>query len=41
MSKPFWRVNLILVGGLIVLMSVALYFGWIAEAPPLLAPGTR
>ena len=41
MSKPPSWVSLILIGGLIVLMSVALYFGWIAEAPPLLAPGTH
>ena len=39
MSKQPWWVNLILVVGLLVLMAVAVHFGWIAEAPPLLAPG--
>jgi hypothetical protein len=41
MSKPSRRVALIVIGGLIVFLSVAHYFGWIAEAPPLLAPGIQ
>ena len=39
MRKQSWWVSLIVFGGLIVLMSVAQHFGWIAEPPPLLAPG--
>jgi len=39
MSKPSWQISLIVVGSLIVLIAIAEHFGWIAGAPPLLAPG--
>jgi len=39
MNKPSRRATLIMVAALLALMAVAKHFGWIAEAPPLLAPG--
>jgi hypothetical protein len=39
MSRQSRRVALIVVGVLIVLVAIAQHLGWLAGAPPLLAPG--
>jgi len=41
MSRPSRRVTLVVVGLLIALVAIARYLGWLADAPPLLAPGIR
>jgi hypothetical protein len=38
MSERFRR-HLVGTAVLIAIVSIGLYFGWISEAPPLLAPG--
>jgi hypothetical protein len=41
MSRLPRRGELIGAAVLIAVIVVALYFGWISEAPPLLAPGIK
>jgi hypothetical protein len=41
MSRLSRRATLVVVGLLITLVAIAQYLGWLAAAPPLLAPGTH
>jgi hypothetical protein len=40
MRRPF-RQHLIAIIVGIAIVTVGFYFGWLSEAPPLLAPGVR
>jgi hypothetical protein len=39
MSRLSRRATLVVVGLLIALVALARYLGWLADGPPLLAPG--
>jgi len=41
MSRPSWRVALVVVGVMMALVAIAQHLGWLAGPPPLLAPGIR
>ena len=41
MNRRSARIALVSVGVMLALLAAAQYFGWIAEPPPLLAPGLQ
>jgi hypothetical protein len=40
-SKERTRATIIVIGFLLMMVAIAQYFGWVSQAPPLLAPGIQ